>query len=275
MKNRKRPFRIVACICAAVFASVGCSEVTELTDKEEDMIAEYAATTLLSFDKGYKSRFDEDAILEAKRVAKENAAKRENAPTETPKPEESEEPTATPEPTQAPTEAPSTAEPEQTAAPTQEPTEAPAATPDTRMSAYDIGKKFGIEGIEVNYIGFEALDSYPVIPDEQLAFTMEASQGAKLIVAKFELLNVTDSAKNCNIVGQNIKFQMRFNQTDNVAVQRTLLNDDFALLNCVLQPGEAKQVVVICQVAAGYETTISSVDMIVRIGGENTLLHLQ
>lgn len=267
MRNKKRQFGIVACICAVAVSVAGCGEIKTMTEKEEQVIAEYAATALLKYDKGYNSRYEEDVMYEAKQKAKENAAK--NA-TETPEPTKEAEPTQTPTATPEPTVEP-TAEPIVEATP--EPTQTPV--PDTRMSAYDIGKMFGIEGVEVNYIGFEALDSYPAVPDEQLAFTMEASQGAKLIVVKFELGNVSNSAKNCNIVGQNIKLQLRFNQTDNVAVQRTLLKDDFALLNCILQPGETKQVVVICQVAAGYETTINSVDMITRIGGESTLFNLQ
>ena len=266
----------VACLCAAAMVCSGCGQVTALTEQEEEIIAEYAAKTLLRYDKGYNSKYETDVMQEAKAEAKargENAqeevvtAEPEPTPevTPTPKAEPTPEPTMTPVPETTPTPVP---EPEITQTPVQTPTE-------NRLSPTDVGKLFGMEGVDVNYVGFEASDKYPVVPDSELAFVMNATQGAKLVVVKFDLVNRTDSAKTCNIAGQNIKFQMRFNQADYVGVQKTLLPDDFALVNCVLQPGETKRVVVISQVAAGYETTISNVDLIARVGGENTIISLQ
>lgn len=269
---RKKIWAII-CLCLVTFSVTGCgTKLPDMTEEEQEIIAEYAASTLLSYDKGYNSKYKVDAMEEAKADAKKmiEANKNKVEATETPKateePTEAPTPTPTPVPTETPTPTPVPAE---TVQPTQKPQN------DNRMAPYDIGKLFGIEGVEVNYVGFEALDSYPVIPENELAFTMQANQGTKLVVTKFELKNKTSETKTCNIVGQNIKFQMRFNDADFVAVQKTLLKDDFAALNCILQAGETKQVVVISQVTAGYETTISSIDLIARIGGENTMLKLQ
>lgn len=260
----------LACICIGTLVLSGCAEVTELTEQEQEVIAEYAAGVLLRYDDGYNSQYEKDAMLEAKAQAQQKIEQNKNQKSEQPaatKEEEkpSKEPEATPTPTPTPV---------------QPSVEAPTPVPDNpqlnaKMTPYDMGKHFGIEGVEVNYIGFEALDKYPAVSDEQLAFTMDAAQGTKLVVLKFELVNRAEEAKTCNIVGQNIKFQLRFNEADYVGVQKTLLTDDFAALNYILQPGETKQVVVIGQVAAGYETTISNVDLIARIGGENILMKLQ
>lgn len=276
----KKKIWAVIVLCAAVISVSGCTKTIELTEDEQDIIAEYAASVLINYDDGYNARFKEDALLEAKADAEE--AQEKNTPTpEATKTPEPQKPEKTPEPVKTPTPEPVVETPTPAPTPTPVVSQIPASdtTPvpvqQNRMSPYDIGKLFGIEGVEVNYNGFQALDMYPVMAEDQLGFTMEANQGAKLIVAKFELVNKLEEPKSCNIVGQNIKFQMRFNGADNVAVQRTLLTDDFASLNCILQPGESKEVVVISQVAAGYETTISSVDIITRIGGENTLINLQ
>lgn len=276
MKNRKWA---AICLCVAAMSLSGCAETIELTDEEQNIIAEYAASALLNYDNGYNARFEEDAILEAKAEAKERQENRtaQPVPVETQEPE-TEEPVPTIEPVMVtPTPEPVV----ETPVPTEEPTPVPEteSTPATmkqnRLSPYEMGKLFGMEGVEVNYTGFQALDTYPVMASGELGFTMQANQGAKLIAVTFTLTNRLDEPKSCNIVGQNIKFQLRFNDSDNVAVQKTLLTDDFASMNCMLQPGESRQAVIVCQVASGYEASISSVDLITRIGGENTTMNLQ
>lgn len=265
----------IGCICIGALFMTGCAEIPKLTEQEQEVIADYAAGGLLRYDEGYNAQYEKDAMLEAKAQAKEKMEKNKNQKTEQPEKsaaaKEEKKPSKKPEVSMLPSETPAPAEPSM---------EVPTPVPDNpqmdaKMTPYDMGRHFGIEGVEVNYIGFEALDHYPVVPDEQLAFTMDAAQGTKLVVLKFELVNRAQEARACNIVGQNIKFQLRFNDADFVGVQKTLLVDDFASLNCILQPGETKQVVVISQVAAGYETTINSVDLIARIGGENILMKLQ
>ena len=274
----KKHIWVFLCLCMAVVVCSGCVQAVDLTESEQEVIAEYAANALLEYDKGYNSKYQSDAMQEAKEKAAQVQEESKNTKTEEPQKTEAAKKTekpATPTPELTPTMEPT---------PTPEPTEEPdlqikdvteASTDGNRLSPAEIGSLFGIEGVDVNYNGFEALDVYPTVEGNQLAFTMEASQGSKLIVAKFELVNNSEVAKTCNIVGQNIKFQMRFNNADYVAVQKTLLEDDLSLLNVILQPGESKKVVIISQVAAGYESTISSVDLIARIGGENTMFKLQ
>lgn len=267
----------ITCICVSALFLTGCANVTKLTEQEQEIIAEYAAGVLLRYDEGYNAQYEKDVMLEAKAQAQENMEKNKN--------KKSAEPAATKKEKEKPSKEPkesaalqetATPEPAQPSVEAEVPTPVPEATDnENRMTPYDMGKLFGIEGVEVNYAGFEALDRYPAVSDEQLAFTMDAAQGTKLVVLKFELVNRAETAKTCNIVGQNIKFQLRFNNADFVGVQKTLLTDDFSSLNCILQPEEARQVVIISQVAAGYETTINSVDLIARIGGENTLIKLK
>lgn len=284
----KKKIWAVCCACLVAFSATGCTKVLEMTEEEQEIIAEYAASSLLNYDRGYNSKYQKDAIEQAKadarKIIEEGGLKTEepdvkespaattkatSKPTATPTVEPTVQPTVMPTDTPVPTPTPVPAESQGEATPT------PTPKPNNKKSPYELGKLLGMEGIEVHYSGFEALDAYPVIPEDSLGFTMKASQGTKLIVTKFELSNRTGNARSCNIVGQNIKFQMRFNETDFVGVQKTMLKDDFAALNCTLQPDETKQVVIISQVTAGYETTISSVDLITRVGGENSLIKLQ
>lgn len=278
----KKKMCLLLGLCMLGLSVTGCTKAVELTENEQEIIAEYAASALLKYDKGYNSKYKTDAMTKAKveaalmEKAKEEKMTEKPEPTPTPTPQVQTTPTPQPQPTPTPVpEQTPTPEPTQTPIPTPKPTKKPNLSLEDKMPPAEIGKMFGMEGVEVNYMGFQAVDTYPVLQENQLGFMMEASQGTKLIAVKFELLNRNEEATSCNIVGQNIKFQMRFNGADYVGVQKTLLKDDFANLNCILQPNETKEVVVISQVKAGYENTIKSVDMITRIGGENTILRLQ
>lgn len=278
----KKKMCVLLGLCIWGLSVTGCTKAIELTEDEQEIIAEYAASALLKYDEGFNSKYKTDAMTKAKMEAelmdksKQETKTQEPAASKTPTTPAQTAPvktaTPTPKPTPVPTQTPA---PTQTPIPTPKPTQKPSLSLEDKMAPDEIGKLFGMEGVEVNYMGFQAVDTYPVLEENQLEFKMEASQGTKLIAVKYELLNRKEEPVSCNIIGQNIKFQMRFNGSDYVGVQKTLLKDDFANLNCILQPNETKEVVVISQVKAGYETTIKSVDMITRIGGENTILRLQ
>lgn len=236
----------------------GCSEGKDLTDKERTIIAEYAADVLLRYDKNYNAKYTDETE-------------------ETITPVVSASPTASPEPVvdivaaEAPiiTEVPVVTQeviPEQTIT---------ADTPQqsTGISPLEIGKLFGLDGVEMNYQGMEAVYSYP--PTDDLGFKLDATSGCKLVVLKFELSNVSEASKSCNIIGQNIKFRMRFNGTDYFSVQKTLLHNDLASMNVILKPGEKQSAVVISQVQDGYESTISSIGLTIRVAGENFDINLK
>lgn len=255
---------VVLCVAACLLS--GCVQSIELTESEQEIIADYAANVLLEYDRNYNDKYVADETAAAKAQAKDTLERIEAF---------SEEPQQSPEAEPSPT-----PKAEETPVPDasqvlEVPTPAPQQQPQQAMTPAEIGSMFGMDNVEVNYIGFETLAEYPVLPDDQVGFVMRANPGTELVVVKFELVNRAEEARSCNVVGQNIKFQLRFNGTDAVAVQKTMLQDDFAALNCVLQPGETKQVVVVAQVAGGYSAGISTVEMIVRIGGENKLLKLQ
>lgn len=236
----------------------GCSAGTDLTDKERMLIAEYAADVMLRYDKNYNAKYTDETEETIMAVVSDS-------PTPTPEPIMDIVATETPVITKTP-------EVTQEVIPDQN---VPDTTPQisTGMSPLELGKLFGLEGVELNYQGMEAVPSYP--QTDELNFKVDATSGCKLVVLKFELSNVSEESKTCNIIGQNIKFRMCFNGKDYVSVQKTLLQNDLASTNVILKPGEKQSAVVLGQVQDGYESTITNISMTIRVAGENFDVNLQ
>lgn len=248
-----------------VFSVSGC-QIKEMTDSEVKVIANYAADVLISYDASYYDRFAEEEYIKKDDTKEENVAESTTQPAvQTEQVQENvAENTVVPEVTQEAAESIEAVVPQE------------ANVADNAVSPREVGELFGLKDVEIAYIGYEVLQEYPVATqDQQLAFQMKATENHKLMVFSFNILNVAGEARNCNILGQNVKFRMRINDTENLTVQKTLLLDDLAQMNVVLQPMETKKGVVICQVPTEYNPEISTISMVIRTGGEDHVIKLQ
>lgn len=271
MKKKNRNFvKLTAVGFASVFMLSGCG-ITKMTDEQMKVIADYAADVLVRYDASYYDRFAE----EKRRSEEEDntlLASNETAPPETKQPAtempKSEAPQISAEPVVQPDAA--TPAPVNTAAPAD-----PANVADSGVTPMEVGKIFGLDDVEISYRGYDVLDQYPDVGSDQLAFQMKATENHKLYVFKFEILNTSSEARNCNILGQNIKFRVRVNDTENLSVQKTLLADDLSQINAVLQSMESKTGVVVCQVPSDYNPEVSALSLVVRTGGEDKVIKLQ
>ncbi len=271
MKKKNRNFvKLTAVGFASVFMLSGCG-ITNMTDEQVKVIADYAADVLVRYDASYYDRFAEEKIRSEEEdstivASNETQSPATNQPaTEVPK---TEDPKKSTESTTQPDAASQI--PVETAAP-----EDPANVADSDVTPMDVGKIFGLEDVEISYRGYDVVDKYPDVGEDQLAFQMKATENHKLFVFKFEILNTSSEARNCNILGQNIKFRVRVNDTENLSVQKTLLADDLSQVNTVLQSMENKTGVVVCQVPSDYNPEISTLSLVVRTGGEDKVIKLQ
>lgn len=256
--QKKKKLAIAGIVLLGASMLSGCG-IVDMTEAESRLIAGYAADVLIRYDKSYVERFAEDD--DSMKVEPDSIQA---------------EATPTPAPTEQPTEVP-------TVAPTEIVADDNMMAPEhdkaqvvvQEMSPAKVGEIFGLNGIEITYAGCQNLQSYPVTEADQLAFQVEATNGNKLLVYSFDLTNVLSNPQNCNLIGQNLKFRIRINGTDMLNAQKTLLLDDLSQLNLVLNPREAKRGVIVCQVAGDYNPEITSVELIVRTGGQDYTIPLQ
>lgn len=249
---------------ALMFMMSGCG-IKDMSDSQMKVIANYAADVLIRYDASYYEKFAGEN--------KKNQSQEEDnivADNETVVPEITTEPAVVTETPQAEetVQADAQATPDNTVV-------QQGNVADNDVSPMDIGELFGLKDVEISYTGCEMVQQYPDASDGELAFQVSASDNHKLLVFSFELVNTSSESRNCNILGQNVKFRMTVNDTDNISVMKTLLLDDLSQMNVVLQPMESKKGVVICQVPADYNADVNSLSMVIRTGGEDHTIKLK
>lgn len=252
MKKRK----IVLCGVAAALALTGCgATVPDLTQEETEIISEYAAGILMKYDKDNGSRLvdlsQEETVPDAEPPAQ--APESDVAATET-----EEAPGETGEPGPAENNA-TVIDQSQTEA----------------MPAASIEEYYGISDFTFAYTGCELIDSYPEDSGEEGAvyFTMDATEGMKLLVTKFNVTNQSGSEQTLNMMEHGAKFKLSVNGDAGKHVLTTMLLNDMQNYNAMVAAGETVELVSIIEVPA--DTQVDSLALILSGGDGTVTLQLQ
>ena len=256
MKKRK----IVLCGVATALALTGCgATVPDLTQEETEIISEYAAGILMKYDKDNGSRL----VDLSQEEPQEEAAPDAEPPVQTP---ESDAAAAGTEEAPGGTGEPGPAENNATVI-DQSQTEV--------MSAASIEEYYGISGFTFAYTGCELIDSYPEDSGEEGAvyFTMDATEGMKLLVAKFNVTNQSGSEQTLNMMEHRAKFKLAVNGDAGKHVLTTMLLNDMQNYNAQMAAGETVELVSIIEVPA--DTQVDSLALILSGGDGTVTLQLQ
>ena len=252
VKKRK----IVLCGVAAALALTGCgATVPDLTQEETEIISEYAAGILMKYDKDNGSRLVD-------------LSQEETAPDAEP-------------PAQAPESDVAAAETEEAPGGPGEP--GPAENNATvidqsqteAMPAASIEEYYGISDFTFAYTGCELIDSYPEDSGEEGAvyFTMDATEGMKLLVTKFNVTNQSGSEQTLNMMEHGAKFKLSVNGDAGKHVLTTMLLNDMQNYNAQVAAGETVELVSIIEVPA--DTQVDSLALILSGGDGAVTLQLQ
>lgn len=252
VKKRK----IVLCGVTAALALTGCgATVPDLTQEETEIISEYAAGILMKYDKDNGSRLVD-------------LSQEETAPDAEPLAQAPESDVAAAETEEAPggTGEPGPAENNATVI-DQSQTEA--------MPAASIEEYYGISDFTFAYTGCELIDSYPEDSGEEGAvyFTMDATEGMKLLVAKFNVTNQSGSEQTLNMMEHGAKFRLSVNGDAGKHVLTTMLLNDMQNYNAMVAAGETVELVSIIEVPA--DTQVDSLVLILSGGDGAVTLQLQ
>lgn len=240
---RKKITGIVIFTFTALFAA-GCgNKIPEMTEQQQELIVEYAAGTVLKYDKNYAGKLVELTVEENSDVEPAN-----------------EEDAVVKDQQEAVSES---AEDVTVIDHTQE-----------TSAAASIEEFLQIDSISITYTGYEICDVYPENNEgSELYFFMNATEGNKLFVLKFLMENFADAEKEINIAQRNVRFKVSVNGMEKNALVTMLLND-LAYYSGVLAAGESTELVLICEVPAAQTTEISSVSLEMRTADEEAAISL-
>ncbi|MBR6486940.1 MAG: hypothetical protein IKT17_09655 [Lachnospiraceae bacterium] len=136
-----------------------------------------------------------------------------------------------------------------------------------------ICEAIGITGFEMTYSGYEVADVYPKPDENELSFSMQASEGRKLLVVHFDLLNPDAADRQCSVIDNSVKFRILINETERINEQMTILLNDLKSFSDTIPAGQAVDTVLVFEVDDDVAADIGSLSLIViNTQGESQFL---
>lgn len=214
----------------------GCgSVIPNMTEEEERAVGEYAALLLLKYDANHRSRLVDLSLIEEQEK-------------ETRK--DVEEPVTTPAPTII-----------------EELPSAPVInhTEGTQSSVSSISQFFGLaDGVTINYRDMKVCDSYPDNGQTDGFFSLDASDGKKLLVLGFEITNNSGVEQGINILDKNPVCKITVNDNYTRTALMTMLTNDLSTYMGSVGAGETEEVVLLIEIDQEISDTVGSISLTLK-----------
>ncbi|MCM1468503.1 MAG: hypothetical protein NC086_10160 [Alistipes sp.] len=249
--------------CSVLLA--GCTQVIDLTEEEEDIIAEYAVGELMYQYKISKGLIEVEPPTLPTEAATEEATQEETTAAE-PETQEVEtipmivkkDETETTAPDGNPTD-PTDANGETTAADGPEDNVHASSNIGSDVGMASLMEALQVSGVELSVLGYTVEDRYPT---EEYALSVEADGKHKLLVVEYDVWNSEDTNAVMEINPDNATIKATINGTENVNIYRTILKSDLSNMNGMeFEPGEAKVGVLIFRISDELAENITSVQV--------------
>ncbi len=242
----------------------GCTKVIELSDKDNKAIAEYAAELLLKYDSNYYSKYnevkysdnDEDMdILDTEEIVPET-----------------EEATETTEATEEDT----TTEEVSTENIADDVTEGGGDNipPEFSGNNTDIAKITGIDGVSIVFDKYLIVSKYPAIDEDGAFIYLEAPEGKKLLVLKFNVVNNTASPITVDLLSLDIEYKLVLNGTKAAKPMLTILMDDLSTYDGIIAPNNKNDAVLVFQISDSLIESIDSLILKVTYSNEENIIKI-
>lgn len=226
-------------LAAVMLGSVlltGCgSVIPSMTAEEEKAVGEYAALVLLKYDANHRSRLVDLSLIEESKEEEGNGI---------------EEPVSTPAPV-AVEEVPS----------------APIINPakDTQSTVASISQFFGLpDGVVVNYKDMKVCDSYPDDGQTDGFFSLDASDGKKLLVLGFEMKNNSGVEQSIDILDKNTVCKITVNGNYTRTALMTMLTNDLSTYVGNVGAGETEELVLLIEIDQETVDAVSTISLTLK-----------
>ena len=229
---------LCAVLAVSVLSLTGCADIKNLSEEQENEIAEYAAGVLLQNSDKYPYRL----------ITKEEEV------TETPTPMPA-TPTKTSAAAQA-SDAPQESQPEQT-----------KDAPEDSKKEVSLDDLYHLKGVSISYTSYRLADKYG-------SSQIRAEQGKKLLVAEFSLKNNSGAKKKVKLIDRRkITYQLNVDGTT-YSPQISLLANQLDYLETAIAKGKSQKAVLVFQVDKNAANA-SSIDLSVEEGDNKTSVKMK
>ena len=250
-------------IACSIFVTTGCGQVIDLTDEENHLIAEYAAELLLKYDRNYDTRYNPDELEDTTETMTETDATTE-ATTEV---------VTTTEAATTEQDAPADGQTTQAQPVTDEAVkEDIGATVD---SDFDIAAFVGESRISVRYAYYMVVDSYPSYDQDGMYIEVQAPEGYKLLVLKFEVENKTNEDQAVDLYNKDVNYNIVVDNSRTTKQMLTILADDLYTYDKTIQASSREEAVLLYTVSDSVANKWTDLKLQVKYGGTSAVLQLE
>ena len=250
-------------IACGIFVTTGCGQVIDLTDEENHLIAEYAAEVLLKYDRNYDTRYNPDELEDTTETMTETDAATE-ATTEV---------VTTTEAATTEQDAPADGQTTQAQPVTDEAVkEDIGATVD---SDFDIAAFVGESRISVRYAYYMVVDSYPSYDQDGMYIEVQAPEGYKLLVLKFEVENKTNEDQAVDLYNKDVNYNIVVDNSRTTKQMLTILADDLYTYDKTIQASSREETVLLYTVSDSVANKWTDLKLQVKYGGTSAVLQLE
>ncbi|MDF2870295.1 MAG: hypothetical protein K0R05_1870 [Anaerocolumna sp.] len=246
----KKPLLILTLFCGMMFT--GCAKMTDLSDQQSDVIAEYMAGSVLRYTDNYKEAlvYPEDSKDEQNNgtvIKESNDTKEEStANTATDKQETNKGAVTT----------------------------SSTGTKDTKTEKSDLDyqefyKIISDNKYQIKYNDFKLQSSYA---QRDAYFTLTPTSGNKLLAVNFKVSNKSKSSVKVNLDKIHIVYKLSTKDGKSYSPMVTLLDTDMKYLNFTLKSGNSDDAVLIFDVPENLKT--DGLTLSISLNGQKAILDL-
>lgn len=248
----------VILVFVCMICTCGCGQVIDLTDEENHLIAEYAAELLLKYDRNYDMRYNPEATTEA--VMTETEATTEQT-----------------------TEQVTTEQPQQTTEHALDTTEATVSSEErvnesinaTVDPDFDIAAFVGENRISVRYAYYMLTDSYPSYDQDGMYIEVQAPEGYKLLVLKFDVENKTNEDQKVDLYSKDVDYNIIVDNSRKTKQMLTILSDDLYTYNQTIAASSREESVLLYTVSESVASEMKDLKLQVKYGDASAVLQLE
>lgn len=243
---------LVSCIMVLALFSTGCAKVIELTDQENYLIAEYAAELLLKYDRNIDLKYYDDSgsdVMPLPEIPEDPADLTEAVPEDT-------EEAGTTEEQEQPEEIPDFGS-EITPGEIQDVNGVQADT----GSDFDIAGYAGEENFSIKYAYYMLVDRYSSYGEDGAYIELQAPEGYKLLVLKFDIENKTNDTQSVDMYSKGLEYSIIVNDKKSAKQMLTISPDDLYTYQTTLEGSMREEAVLLFQVSKSMADEINNLKL--------------
>lgn len=247
----KKPLLILTLFCGMMFT--GCAKMTDLSDQQSDVIAEYMAGSVLRYTDNYKEAliYPEDTKEEQKNgtvIKESNTTKEENtANTATDKQDINKGAVTTSNSTGTKN----------------------TETEKSDLSYEEFYKIISDNKYQLKYTDFKLQSSYA---QRDAYFTLTPTSGNKLLAVNFKVSNKSKSSVKVNLEKIHIAYKLSTKDGKSYSPMVTLLDTDLKYLNLTLKSGKSDDAVLLFDVPENLKT--DGLTLSISLNGQKAIIDL-